>query len=190
MLAREGARAAAAFREALRLAVAAQDPWYITFCVIGTAALAATRSDLARATELLAAGITERQRLEMPLRPHVQAALDQILVTLRARLGATAFTGQWDAGRAMPIAAAATAALALLEDIAPLVAQAPAPFGLTRRERDVLRLLAEGYSDKAIADALFISRATASKHVATILAKLDVDSRAGAVAMAIRLGLA
>jgi DNA-binding NarL/FixJ family response regulator len=49
--------------------------------------------------------------------------------------------------------------------------------------------MALGRTDKEIADALFISRATASKHVAGILAKLQVDSRTAAVAIAIRHGL-
>jgi DNA-binding NarL/FixJ family response regulator len=54
----------------------------------------------------------------------------------------------------------------------------------------VLRLLAAGGSDKQIADALFITRRTASKHVSAILAKLEVDSRTAAVATALRLGIA
>ncbi|MFN8594464.1 MAG: LuxR C-terminal-related transcriptional regulator [Thermomicrobiales bacterium] len=61
--------------------------------------------------------------------------------------------------------------------------------GLTPRERDVLRLLVEGRSDREIADALFITRRTASKHVEAILAKLGVRSRGAAVAEARRLGL-
>ena len=43
----------------------------------------------------------------------------------------------------------------------------------------MLRLMALGRTDKEIAGALFISRATASKHVAGILAKLQVDSHRG-----------
>ncbi|MFN8592115.1 MAG: tetratricopeptide repeat protein [Thermomicrobiales bacterium] len=61
---------------------------------------------------------------------------------------------------------------------------------LTPRERDVLRLVAAGQSDRAIGDALFISRRTASKHVAAILAKLGVNTRAEAAARAVRDGLA
>jgi DNA-binding NarL/FixJ family response regulator len=51
-------------------------------------------------------------------------------------------------------------------------------------------LMAEGQGDRDIAGALYVSRATASKHVASILAKLDVESRTAAVAIAIRFGLA
>lgn len=49
--------------------------------------------------------------------------------------------------------------------------------GFTIQQRDVLGLMALGRTDKEIADALFISRATASKHIARIMAKLQVDSR-------------
>ena len=59
-------------------------------------------------------------------------------------------------------------------------------YGLTRRERDVLRLLANGRSDREIAEALFVTRRTASKHVSAILAKLGVQSRTEAVAAAHR----
>jgi DNA-binding CsgD family transcriptional regulator len=64
-----------------------------------------------------------------------------------------------------------------------------ARFGLTEREREVLLLLATGRSNPQIAGALFISPKTASVHVANILAKLGVDSRVEAAAVAHRLGV-
>ena len=60
---------------------------------------------------------------------------------------------------------------------------------LTSREREILELLAEGASNRAIAARLRISRHTAKFHVASILAKLGAASRTEAVALALRAGL-
>ncbi|WP_086791820.1 helix-turn-helix transcriptional regulator [Streptomyces thermovulgaris] len=61
--------------------------------------------------------------------------------------------------------------------------------GLTGREREVLRLVADGRTNRQIAEELFISPKTASVHVSNILAKLGVSGRGEAAAMAHRLGL-
>lgn len=61
--------------------------------------------------------------------------------------------------------------------------------GLTSRERDVLRLVATGSTNRQIAEELFISPKTASVHVSNILAKLGVASRGEAAALAHRLRL-
>ncbi|MDP9356358.1 MAG: LuxR C-terminal-related transcriptional regulator, partial [Chloroflexota bacterium] len=53
---------------------------------------------------------------------------------------------------------------------------------LTPREVEVLRLMAEGHSNRAIADTLSIGVGTAKVHVANILAKLGLPSRASAAA--------
>ncbi|MEU6573836.1 AAA family ATPase [Streptomyces sp. NPDC046805] len=61
--------------------------------------------------------------------------------------------------------------------------------GLTSRERDVLRLVAAGRTNRQIAEALFISPKTASVHVSNILGKLGVAGRGEAAALAHRLDL-
>ncbi|HET7056173.1 MAG TPA: LuxR C-terminal-related transcriptional regulator, partial [Thermomicrobiales bacterium] len=63
-------------------------------------------------------------------------------------------------------------------------------FGLTPRELDVLRLVAQGKSNQEIADTLFISVPTTKVHVRAILTKRNLDSRTAAAAFAIRNGLA
>ena len=68
---------------------------------------------------------------------------------------------------------------------------APAdPFGLTPRERQVLTLLAEGATNRQIGAALYMAEKTASVHVSRILAKLGVQGRTQAAAVAHRLHLA
>ena len=60
---------------------------------------------------------------------------------------------------------------------------------LTQRERDVLRLLADGLSNEEIGKALFISPETVRTHVRKAMAKLDADTRTQAVATALRQSL-
>jgi two-component system, NarL family, response regulator NreC len=62
------------------------------------------------------------------------------------------------------------------------------PIELTAREREVLQLLAQGKTDREIADALVLSLATVRKHSHQILEKLDVHTRHEAVRRARRLG--
>jgi DNA-binding NarL/FixJ family response regulator len=69
---------------------------------------------------------------------------------------------------------------------------APSPvasLGLTRREVEVLALVAAGRTNRQIGQALFITPKTASLHVSRILAKLRVAGRGEAAAVAHRLGL-
>lgn len=92
----------------------------------------------------------------------------------------------------------------LAEDVAGLAqrarltltgSRAPTPddparaLGLTGRERDVLRLVSAGRTNRQIAEELFISPKTASVHVSNILSKLGVSGRGEAAAVAHRLGL-
>lgn len=62
-------------------------------------------------------------------------------------------------------------------------------FQLTKREKEILELLVKGYSYKMIASECFISYPTVNSHVCNIYNKLQVQSSAGAVAVAIREGL-
>uniref|UniRef100_UPI0026254DC6 helix-turn-helix transcriptional regulator n=1 Tax=Actinomadura geliboluensis TaxID=882440 RepID=UPI0026254DC6 len=81
-------------------------------------------------------------------------------------------------------------ARARLDPGRPAAAAASGPLAaLTAREREVLKLVAEGRNNREIAAALFISPKTASVHVSNILAKLDVTSRTQAAAVAHREGL-
>ncbi len=77
----------------------------------------------------------------------------------------------------------------LLERSSPSPRLSPRPDRLTSRELDVLRLLAAGQSNQAIADGLFISRETVRTHVSSIFRKLDVHTRAEAVDLSHRQGL-
>jgi NarL family two-component system response regulator LiaR len=81
-----------------------------------------------------------------------------------------------------------TVAARLLEAIAQ-PAGAPAPERLTPREREVLALLARGYSNKRIARELRVAEKTVKTHVGHVLAKLGVTDRTQAALLAVREGL-
>jgi DNA-binding NarL/FixJ family response regulator len=61
---------------------------------------------------------------------------------------------------------------------------------LTPRERDVLLLVAEGLTNRQIAERLVLSEHTVHRHMTNILRKLDLPTRTAAAALAVRAGLA
>jgi DNA-binding NarL/FixJ family response regulator len=71
----------------------------------------------------------------------------------------------------------------------PAAAPGPADNRLSKREVEVLRLVADGLTNQEIAERLFLSDHTVHRHLANILNKLSVGSRAAAVARAAREGL-
>jgi len=60
---------------------------------------------------------------------------------------------------------------------------------LTCREREVLRLVADGHTDRMVAETLVISPRTVNRHLSNIFTKLDVPGRTAAVALALRQAL-
>ena len=97
---------------------------------------------------------------------------------------------EFDAARTVLTDLGAAPDLARLERIAVPGARSDAAGGLTRREVEVIRLIASGRSNREIADHLFLSERTVARHVSNILAKLGVANRAGATAFAFEHGLA
>jgi DNA-binding NarL/FixJ family response regulator len=67
--------------------------------------------------------------------------------------------------------------------------QALQGYGISKRERDVLQLMADGKGDKEIAFSLAVSRFTINKHVCAILRKIGAASRTEAAVRAVRMGL-
>jgi predicted ATPase/DNA-binding CsgD family transcriptional regulator len=106
--------------------------------------------------------------------------------TARAALGDDGFARAWAVGTALSRDEAIAEIAALAREVRTDGAFPGAADELTSREREVLRLLAQGWSDKEIAAALDIGRRTVSTHVATIRAKLKAPSRSAAAAIAAR----
>lgn len=117
------------------------------------------------------------------------ASLAQATVEARAALEEAAIAAAAAAERAFSVAEALDDAIAGLSDEAPA-----RPVGtsatLSPREREVLALLAEGRTNKAIAEALFVSPNTVKTHVASLMGKLQAGSRAHLAAIATRQALA
>jgi ATP/maltotriose-dependent transcriptional regulator MalT len=111
---------------------------------------------------------------------------------VRADLGEEGFEKLCAEGRGWPPDDAIAAALAYAPYIGPPAQEAlhGPDHGLSRREMEVLRLMASGLSNQRIADDLSISVRTVGNHVTNILGKLDVTSRTSAVSFAIRSGIA
>jgi DNA-binding NarL/FixJ family response regulator len=89
---------------------------------------------------------------------------------------------------AAPDVAATDALIAAPAD--PTGRLAPDAHGLSKRELEVLRLVASGKTNKAIARELFLSEKTVDRHISNIFAKIDVSSRAAATAWAFTHGVA
>jgi DNA-binding CsgD family transcriptional regulator len=130
-----------------------------------------------RQAEALLASSAPRSQAEKALRVAHAVAVRLGAVPLRRELELLAQRGRLRLEQPVqPVA----------EPEAPSVA---ASLGLTRREAEVLALVAEGRTNRQIGQALFITPRTAGVHVSRILAKLGVAGRGEAAAVAHRLGL-
>jgi predicted ATPase/DNA-binding CsgD family transcriptional regulator/Tfp pilus assembly protein PilF len=157
------------------------------------AALAAARQRPEHAARLAGAACQLRESLGHP--PGIGPRIEQLLEFARDRLGASTAAALFAEGREMTVEDAAGLALGTSPEASQSVAADPvwadparvpsgspqtahrSPSPLTPREHEIVRLIAQGLSNKEIADELVISPATAARHVANILAKLGFSSR-------------
>jgi non-specific serine/threonine protein kinase len=187
---RDHRRAAQLFAESLTIVRDGRDPVAVILAVMSLAAVAAVMGDPVQATQLFGAAEALRERHGIAVQPAERSRLERAIAPARARLTRVAFSAAWCAGRMLPMDMVITEALAIAQAVKqPVPPEAPNRSGLTRREAEVLRLLAEGRSDREIAAALFISPKTVGTHVSNLLGKLGVPSRAAAVAHVHRHGL-
>jgi predicted ATPase/DNA-binding CsgD family transcriptional regulator len=124
---------------------------------------------------------------------HEESARRQLMTAARDELGPVAFELAWTSGKARTgqsaLAAAWNAAEAVDLDKIVTRPKAKSRFDLTAREQEVLALVAAGMSDGEIAESLFISKKTASVHVANVKAKLGASTRVEIATIALRDGL-
>jgi predicted ATPase/DNA-binding CsgD family transcriptional regulator len=186
----------------------------------GVAEVASLVGQPERAVRLLGAVEAQREASGIRLSPLRHAEYDRTVEGIRAYLGDAAFAEAWAQGRAMPLEQAISQALETKDELlADTVQQqkneeeaaSDLPFdtlsppspplsprralkqhfgGLTAREREVARLVAQGKSNRAIADELVVGISTVEAHITHILSKLGFSSRAQLAAWAVDKGLA
>ncbi len=168
----------------------------IAVCLEGLARLAAAAGSYAQAATLLGSADLVQESVGVRRAPVEAERHARATATIQAHLGNGRFATAWEGGRAMPMEQAIDYALAVAEETrSPAAASHMAqPHDLvdplTQREREVVRLLARGLTNRQIAHELVISEATAAVHVKHVLGKLGVESRAQAAIWAVQRGLA
>ena len=183
------------YREALDVRVAYGDRINIASCLRGIGELLRLTGSFDLSARFYGAAEALREGIGVTIPTGGQQGYDHAVAALRAELGDEAFDAAWSDGRALsPSDAVASVqllnsdTLSISADMAPARTHDPY-YGLTPRERDVLGLLVQGLSSIEIANQLHISPRTERTHVNNIFAKLDVHSRAAAVAFAFQHGL-
>jgi len=181
----DGEQATVLYRESIQYAADHRDLQQIVEHVDRYASIDGAAGRFDRAAIWLGIGRHVHDQLGGHRGPERNACLDRVARDARSSLGEQAFTQTWQVGYEMS-----------LDETLSMAAQVKAPerpsalpdvaveWGMTRRELDVLCLVAEGRTDQEVANAHFISRRTVTTHVSRLLAKLDVRTRRQAVARA------
>ena len=188
-------RAMASYRESVRLAGDHGDRRLLAEALAGVAGVAAAEGRPEQAARHYGTAATMREQVGAPVEAVDRAAHERGLTLVRAAISPEAFAMAWADGAALSFAAAVAEAFAGTgpdgaPGSAPVTPDPVATAGLTAREGEVLRLLAEGLTDREIATALHLSPRTVGVHVTHVLAKLGVGTRTAAAAAALRRGLA
>jgi predicted ATPase/DNA-binding CsgD family transcriptional regulator len=182
------------YEESLTISRTVGEKWVAALCLVGLGEVVAVEGKPARAACLWGAAETLRAELGAFI-PHAeQVSYERSRNTVRAQLSEDVFSSAWTEGRTMSLeqvlAAQGTAEILALIPTEPLSAPPTripptSPAGLTTREMDVLRLLAQGLTSAQIAERLVIGVVTVNFHVRSIYSKLGVSSRSAATRYAV-----
>jgi predicted ATPase/DNA-binding CsgD family transcriptional regulator len=176
-------------RDAIEKYTALADPYGVALTLEGFAVIAQARRQPELEAKLLAAASAIRERIGIPVNASERSRMDGAIDRIKGELGVS-FDALWGAGRAMSDGDAIRLALASESEhpITPATTSG-GTFGLTRREIEIVRLIAVGKSNKEISDELSISFRTVSTHVSNVLAKLEMANRSALASFAHREGL-
>ncbi|MGH3089862.1 MAG: helix-turn-helix transcriptional regulator [Rubrobacteraceae bacterium] len=175
-------RAAELLREDLRLLRKLRDKVGISQGLLGMAGVYGLRGEPIRAARLWGAEEALRENSALSIPSSFRAYYDYAGRVAASRGGTDeeGFAAAWSEGRAMTPDQAIEYALETPGAVSP-----PYPAGLTAREVEVLRLVAEGQTSARVAAKLFISTRTVSAHLTSIYKKLGLRSRAAATRFAV-----
>ena len=148
---------------------------------------AAERGQPSRALRIAAAAEALREAIGAPLGPGARAGHEQWVEATRARLAPADADAAWESGRVLTVERALVEAMQV-DASAPRQADPMAL--LSAREREVAALVAEGLSNRDIAERLVVSERTAENHVQHVLNRLGLRSRTQVATWAIQHGLA
>ena len=188
------AAARAHYEESLALASEVGDRLHVASCLEGLAGDVAANEESAWAAHLWGAAESLRASIGAPLQPIERAGYERAVADARAQLGKHAFATAWAEGRRMTPQQALTAhgQVNLPSQIStkplsppPTKPLAKYPDGMTAREVEVLRLLAQGLTDAQIGEQLVISPRTVNNHLTSIYQKIQVSSRSAATRYAV-----
>ena len=187
----DAVRAGPFIAESLDVRLEGRAMQYLPWSLENVALFASVSKRPLEAARLFGAAANLRERIGSPGHEPERSAYLRAAQRARTVLGESAFMAAWAAGRGLAPDQAIAEARAVLTAPETMPADSGRRPGidLTPRELDVLELLAKGMTDKEIGEALFISWRTAQGHVASILAKLGVGTRAAAAGVAFRDGL-
>ena len=183
------------FEEFLALVKETDEVVNIAFYLGEIAEVVAGQGEGAWAVRLWGAAASLRERLGIPLPPAFHAAYEGAFAATRTQLGEKDFAAAWAQGRMMTPEQALTAnehvrmptAVLTTQPSSPPSEKSPPtyPDGLTAREVEVLRLVAQGLSNAEIAEQLIISLLTVKAHMRSLYNKLGIGSRSAATRYAI-----
>jgi len=190
----DDAQAAHAFQEALVLCAGIDERWTIAQALAGLSEIASRHGQAETATTIIGAIDVLGRSVGATAFPIAAASWERAIAGTQAALSEDRFAHLRAAGQTLrldeAVALAKTISLSHPANDAPdLPGDLAGPRTLTPREREVLRLLVVGQTDREIAECLFIGHRTVQDHVSHILGKLGVVNRTEATAVAIRAGL-
>lgn len=198
------ARAGSLFRDGLVFSMEVGDRANIAYCLEGLASVANARGDAGCAAVLLGAAHTLFEAVGTRVytyRPGTSLR-EATMAAVRDQMDEKSWDAAWNEGKQRPLDEVVAMAMKLAEALqdapnmssvstsaVPVSEKGAAPYGLTRREIEILKLLVRHHSYREISESLFISPRTVGTHVTSIRNKLGASSPREAVRIAAELGL-